>query len=177
MNKLYIDALIVVEGKSDASFLSSFIDSSFFITNGFDLSYDKIEFLKHASKSKQILLMLDPDEAGLSIEKKLIDLIGNVTVIHVEKSQCNKNNKHGVAECNINEIIRVLSPFASVCMQKVNLISLSDFLSITCLENGKIEKIKHFFHIGKCNTKTTVKRLNVLGVQLEDLKKVIEDGN
>ena len=52
MNKIYIDGVIVVEGKSDVSYLSSFVDSLFFITNGYDINNEKIEFLINVSKKK-----------------------------------------------------------------------------------------------------------------------------
>ena len=37
MNKYYFNGVIVVEGKSDVSYLSSFIDSLYFTTNGYDI--------------------------------------------------------------------------------------------------------------------------------------------
>ena len=52
------DGVIVVEGTNDAAFLSSFIDSIFVITNGYDLPKEEIDFLKHVQGKKIIILVL-----------------------------------------------------------------------------------------------------------------------
>ena len=44
--KLFFDGIIVVEGKNDASYLSSFVDTVFVITNGYEIPQKEIEFLK-----------------------------------------------------------------------------------------------------------------------------------
>ena len=49
MNKYYFDGVIVVEGKSDVSYLSSFIDSRYFITNGYAVP---INWSKSSRKAK-----------------------------------------------------------------------------------------------------------------------------
>ena len=50
MNKININAVLIVEGKEDVSYLSSFINALFFTTNGYDLNEEKISFLKEAAK-------------------------------------------------------------------------------------------------------------------------------
>ena len=45
--KLFFDGIIVVEGKNDASYLSSFVDTIFAITNGYEIPQKEIEFLKN----------------------------------------------------------------------------------------------------------------------------------
>lgn len=53
--KKQLDAILVVEGKSDVAYLSSFIDAEFVITNGSDIPLDTISYLKKASKKKKLL--------------------------------------------------------------------------------------------------------------------------
>ena len=48
----YFDGIIVVEGKSDVSYLSSFIDALYITTNGYEIPDEEIDFLKHYSKQK-----------------------------------------------------------------------------------------------------------------------------
>ena len=69
MNKMNIDGIIVVEGKEDVSYLSSFIKALFFTTNGLDISEEKIEFLKRVSEKQKIIILTDSDKAGEIITK------------------------------------------------------------------------------------------------------------
>lgn len=113
MNKVYIDGIIVVEGKSDVSYLSSFIDSNFFITNGYDLDDEKISFLKRAAEINRIIVLTDNDEAGYQIENKLKNNINGVFALKSEKITKKNAKKSGVAETTKEEILRVLTPFIS----------------------------------------------------------------
>ena len=43
--KYFINKIIVVEGKEDVSYLSSFIDSEYIVTNGYELPKEEIEYI------------------------------------------------------------------------------------------------------------------------------------
>ena len=134
MNKYYIDGVIVVEGKSDVSYLSSFIDSLFFITNGYDINDEKIDFLKRVSEVRKVIVFTDNDQAGLEIEKRIKTKICNVFTVKSNKFPRKNQIKCGVAETEKQEILNALKPF--ICEEtttnqkaKYNLtkiISLSD---------------------------------------------------
>ena len=134
MNKYCIDGVIVVEGKSDVSYLSSFIDSLFFITNGYDINDEKIDFLKRVSEVRKVIVFTDNDQAGLEIEKRIKTKICNVFSIKTQRIIRKNYKKAGVAETDKQEILNALKPF--ICEEtttnqkaKYNLtkiISLSD---------------------------------------------------
>ena len=46
MEKLFVDGVIVVEGKSDVTFLQEFVDAIFVTTNGSEISKETIEYIK-----------------------------------------------------------------------------------------------------------------------------------
>ena len=107
----YFDGIIVVEGKNDACFLSSFIDSEYVVLNGYELNKDTINYLTHISKKRKILLMADPDKAGKEIRENFLKLNINVETIIVDFNCCNKHGKHGVAECEKKEIENKLKKY------------------------------------------------------------------
>ena len=78
MNKINIDGVLIVEGKDDVSYLSSFVNALFFTTNGYDLCEEKIAFLLEASKRNKLIIYTDPDEAGEMIRNRLKSLINPV---------------------------------------------------------------------------------------------------
>lgn len=171
--KLFFDGIIVVEGKNDASYLSSFVDTVFVITNGYEIPQKEIEFLNNSVKhNKQIVVLTDSDEAGYLIREKLNKLVPESTNKFVDLSLCNKKDKHGVAECEKNELLRVLSSF---CMEKP---FNKGNLSLNNLEDLHIKKEEREYvcsklSLGICNSKTFLKRLNFLGISKDELKGAI----
>lgn len=163
--KYIIDALIIIEGNNDESYLSSFIDSFYFVINGYDVSEDKILFLKEVEKHRPIILLLDPDEAGKEIRNKLHKYLINYTDVEVNILKCNKNNKHGIKECEKEELINVLKPYF------VERLSSGDitYNDLYKLNKEYIEILRNKYHIMKVNNKKMVKYLNCLNVRKENL--------
>ena len=106
--KKIINAIIVVEGKSDVQFLESFIDTRFVITNGSDVPRETIEYLKELSKNNKIIVLTDPDSPGKRIRDILNNEIPNLFHAYVDKKECIKKHKVGVAESNKEHILKVL---------------------------------------------------------------------
>ena len=87
--KFYIDGVIVVEGTNDGSYLSSFIDAMYVCTNGCETPEGELDFLREASKTKQIIILTDSDEAGMKIREKLNRILPNSENAIVDLSKCN----------------------------------------------------------------------------------------
>lgn len=163
--KYNINALIVIEGNNDESYLSSFISSFYFVLNGLDISIDKINYLNEVSKIRDIILLLDPDDAGKNIRNKLHQYLNNYIDVDVNILKCNKNNKHGIKECEKEEIINKLKPYFVNELIKGNI----EYSDIYKLDENKIESIRNKYHIMKVNKKKLIKYLNILNVKKEDL--------
>ena len=165
--KHYLNKIIVVEGKEDASYLSSFIDAEIVTTNGYDLPKEEIEYINKASDFKEILVLVDPDLAGREIEKKLKKIIKKDTYLNVDISKCSRGKKDGVAECEQEEIIRVLEPhFSEKNLQKSHV--LQGKLSKIDLNDKKLRQyICQKFHLGICNLKKLLTRIETLQISEE----------
>lgn len=167
MNK-YLNGILVVEGKSDMAFLSNFLYTNFVLTNGFDIE-NEISFLQIAEKRNiPIYVLTDSDDAGIKIRNSINEKLDNVTHLNVDITQCDKKGKHGVAECKIEEIMRVLEPFLS---EKIDFCPNITSIDILLLEEKeeKISSIRKQFNIPMCNNKSLVKRLNMLRVKKEEI--------
>ena len=68
--KYYFDGVIVVEGKDDEAFLSSFINSIYVRTSGYVIPDEEIDFLNHL-ENKRIIVLTDSDAAGETIRDRL----------------------------------------------------------------------------------------------------------
>lgn len=171
MKKINIDGVIVVEGKEDVSYLSSFLNALFFITNGLDINKEKIDFLKRASEKNKIIVMTDNDPAGETIKKKIKQEINAIFELKISGKARNNYKKHGVAESEKEEILKELKPFIidkainQIDYDLISLISLSDNPS------DKREQIIAKYRLIHGNNKSLENQLNILGISKEKLWK------
>lgn len=169
-----LDCVLVVEGTQDAALISSLYDVCIVTTNGYECPKAEIDFLNRASRLYPIVILTDSDEAGESIRDKLTS-INNSQHVRVDPSKCDRRNKHGVAECDIYEIKRVLSRFSHQKTQNLSQnIELNDLANIG-LDKAKREYVATKLSLGKCNSKTFIKRVNLVGITLDNIKDVLSE--
>lgn len=176
--KYYLDGILVVEGKEDESYLSSFIDTHFVLTNGYEIPEKELKFLQKAIISKKIYVLLDPDEAGRTIEKKIKKSIPQATYISIDINMCTRGKKNGVAECLNEEILKVLSPYFSTKGTSIN--SQITYNDLYPLNRQLRSYISEKYSLGICNNKTLIERINMLEIDINEIKKTIkeyQDGN
>lgn len=172
MNKYYIDAVIVVEGKSDVSYLSSFIDAQFFITNGYDISEEKIDILSRISKVQKVIIFTDNDEAGKVIERKIATKINSVIAVKSGKLFKNCSKKSGVAETQKSEIIKVLKPYISKDNKKgqKRIYNLASVISLSKNPEFLRERIIKEYRLIDGNNRFLEEQLNMLKVDEQEFK-------
>ena len=171
--KLFLNGVLVVEGKEDASYLSNYIESEIVVVNGYEMSDNTINYLK----GKTIIALLDPDDAGKQIRKTLNDKLENVINVEIDINKCIRGTKNGVAECSIDEIMAKLQPYSVKNPAKLKRIQESDIFKLG-LVNGDVDLRKYVcekLNLGKCNGKVLLKRLNANNVSMEELTKVVEE--
>lgn len=172
--KKIINGLIVVEGITDVAFLSQFIDAEFVTTNGSDVPSKTIEYLQKSSENRDIFVLTDPDAPGKKIRDILDQNIPNLKHCFVSKEHSIKNNKVGVAESTKEEVLSSLENYISTNKTFVVNLTMADLTLLGLVGDNeasiKREKIIKKFHLGHCNAKTFLKRLNYSGLTLEDIK-------
>ena len=170
--KMHLDGVLVVEGKEDASYLSNYISSEIVVVNGYELDAKTIAYLQ----GKKVIALLDPDDAGKTIRKKLNDAICDVINIEIDINKCNRGKKNGVAECEISEIIGKLQAFSIKNPEITPNIAISDLYNLGITENNELRThVAKKLNLGICNNKQLLKRLNLNQVQLEVLKKIVKE--
>lgn len=168
----YFDGVIVVEGTGDVSFLSSFINAEYVILNGYDMPRDTLDYLLNI-KNRKIVVLTDPDAAGISIENRLqkTGLCYEYKKANIEK--CNKHGKHGIAECTQEEILRLFEGELVDKLATKETISQSEFASFGLMESKeKREKVSKILHLGNCNSKTLFKRMNYNKITVRDIEEI-----
>ena len=170
-----IDGIIVVEGKTDVSFLSSFIDAEFVTTNGSEISKDIINYLKNSKKD--IYVLTDPDSPGERIRKILDENISGLHHCFVKKENSIKNGKVGVAESTREEIEKALVNYITTKEIKEGSLTMDDLVNLGLSGCNDAEenrnKIIEKLNLGHCNAKTFLKRLNYRDINIDELRKLL----
>jgi ribonuclease M5 len=177
--KTRIPALIVVEGVSDIDHLSQFIDAEFVQTNGSAVLPSTLSFIGAAiEKNIEVIVLTDPDFPGEKIRHTIGQQFPNVTHAFISKEFAIAKGKVGVAQANQASILKALSFAIRKEKQITNELTMYMMaeLGLNGTPHGKIlrEKVCHHFHLGNCNNKTMVRRLNFLGIRYDDIKSLLE---
>lgn len=178
--KTIIDAIIVVEGKSDVTFLSSFLEADFVTTNGSDIPPLTIEHLRELSHKRDIIVLTDPDAPGERIRAILDEKIPGLKHSFIPKKMAIKHHKVGIAEADKNTILSSLSHHVvSTPSSKRGTISFSDLyrLGLAGREScdGLRESLADRFHLGHVNAKLFLKRLNAMDIDLGRLEEAMHE--
>lgn len=169
--KIYLDGILVVEGKEDASYLSNYIASEIVTTNGFDIPKEVVSYLK----DKKVIVLTDPDEAGLKIRQKLNELLPTAINVEIDIKKCIRNTKNGVAECDINEVLTELKPYYIDKSDSQSDITINDLYNLGLMNNKDLrDEVSRRLNLGKCNAKTLYKRLLNNNIKLEQLCEIIK---
>lgn len=172
--KKKIDAVIVVEGKSDVAFLTNFLDADFVTTNGSALSKETLRYLQTIAKQRDIIILTDPDFPGLQIRARIEEQIPQVYHAYVRKENAIRHHKVGVAESSRDEVLRALERIELQRKKQRSQLTMQDLMDVGCVGEAHSfslrKKIERDFCLGSIRSaKQLLKQLQMIGVQKQDL--------
>ncbi|MBO5526513.1 MAG: ribonuclease M5 [Erysipelotrichaceae bacterium] len=171
-----IKELIVVEGVNDTKRLQSFFDVDTIETHGMGLSKETIELVRQANEKRGVILFLDPDAPGEKIRKRLNEAIPGLKNAFVMKEDARTTKKVGIEHASGEVLKEALDHLVSY-EEFHDSLSKEEFVELGLMgmkdSSVKREKVSSFFHLGKCNAKTLFKRINMLGIGYEEIRKVV----
>lgn len=176
-----IKEVIVVEGKSDYTLLKSFLDAEIIITNGSEISKETLDLIKKANEEYGVIILTDPDYPGTRIRNIISEYIGNCKHAFIEKSKAIKGKKVGVAETKKEDILNALENVITFKDVTNNDVSYNDLYELGFIgkkdSKQKREKVANYYHLGWCNGKNFLRRINMFNITKEMILEVIENEN
>lgn len=173
-----IKEVIVVEGKNDSLRLKEFFDVDTIETHGLGLKKETIEYIKEVNDKRGVILFFDPDHPGEKLRDRLNKEIPGLKNAFVMKQDARTSKKVGVEHASkevleeaLNNLITFKEVDNSLTWQEFYLLGLSGQDD----SNKKRELLSKQLHIGKCNSKTMYKRLNMLGVTYQELLEKLKE--
>ncbi|MEG0315108.1 MAG: ribonuclease M5 [Erysipelotrichaceae bacterium] len=174
-----INEVIVVEGKHDTQALKKIFDCETIETQGTHLSKKNLEFIKYINEKRGIIIFTDPDYPGERIRKIVNAYIPSAKNAFIEKSKAIGRRKVGVEHAQAVDLIEALENVvtfsnASHCVLEYSELVKHKLNGATNSKALRSALAKQLF-ISECNAKTLWKRLNMLGVNAEQLDKMMEE--
>ena len=165
--------VIVVEGKNDRNKIESiFKDAFIIITNGSEINDNVIDTIKTLANTNEVILCLDPDGPGEKIRKKIMENVPTCKNVYADKSKAiSKNHKKvGIEHMTTSEIKKLFS-YVYTPTYEGN-ITFEELYDLGLMESKVLrEKLCMNLHIGYCNAKQLLKRLNMLNININVIKE------
>ena len=181
--------VIVVEGIHDEERLRSFLPGVETISvNGSEINDNCLKMLKELSKTRDLVLFFDPDYPGQRIRNIIDQAIPGCSHAFIKKSDAISRNKKkvGVEHASKEVIIEALEnilTYQEQCSTEHNspehrsLLTTLDLFNLGLIGNNNSkalrDKVCDHYKIDYPNGKTILKRLNMLGLKVNDIKEVI----
>lgn len=171
--KTNIDGVLIVEGNNDVSYLSSFLNCQFFVTNGYDLCNKKIEFLKEAAKRNKLIILTDPDEAGENIRNSLKSQIDGIFEAKSRKITRNNTKKSGIAELTKDAVLEALSDFITDVEYMPIKYNLSSLISFSESPLDLRLRLCEKYRLILGGNKSVENQLNILKISLKEIEDFV----
>ena len=178
MNKLRLDAVVVVEGRHDIATLSQFIDATFVATEGSSFPLDVQQLLQtYDQEGRPLIILTDPDVPGEQIRKQLQVLFPRAIHAFVPKELARTSRKVGVEHAHPQTILAALRQAVVLSTPTENTLSYQEFfvLGLVGTPEAATRRLAVFAHygLGHGSAKTLWKRLNALGLRWSDIQQAM----
>ncbi len=172
--------VIVVEGYHDLDKIKKiYKDIDVIVTNGSEIK-ESLPIIIELSKTRDIILFLDPDYPGERIRKIISSKIKNCKHAFIPRDKAFSHNrkKIGVEHASLVEIKKALDNVLSEA-NHINEITNSDLINLGYVGNKNSSLLRDTLssrlNIGHTNAKTLLKRLNLFGIKKENLYALTEE--
>ncbi|MCL2677361.1 MAG: ribonuclease M5 [Streptococcaceae bacterium] len=183
MEKKKIHEIIVVEGRDDTRNLKLYYAVDTYETNGSSINEIDIERLKVLHDKRGIIIFTDPDYQGERIRKIIMRAIPTAKHAFLNPSEAQPKSKTkgrslGVEHAKYEDLEKALS----VLTKKVSSIRPSTITQADLIRHGFIlkedsrqrrEYLCKELRIGYVNGKQLLKRLNMFGIEKEEIEQVM----
>jgi len=170
---IQIQEIIVVEGKTDVSFLSQFLDATFLITNGLNVDEELIGTIGSYLPHPGVILLTDPDGPGKSIRQQILRFYPDIKNAYISATKSRVGRKVGVAQSTQEEVMTALANLVTFNPSLVERISIVQLTDIGFAGTNRANQLRNAFteshHLGHSNAKLFIKKINALGISIDQL--------
>lgn len=167
--------LLVVEGKHDKDKLERLFDCDIICTNGLGVDDDTMKTIRTCALNQGVIVLTDPDRPGEKIRRQIMEAVPEARHVFIPRRQAIGKRNVGIEYVD-DEVLKQSLGKAVTFEKGRESLKWSEYLHSGLLGNRELrEKVCEKLNIGFCNNKTLFRRLNMLAIDEERLRKTIED--
>lgn len=181
--KKKIKEVIVVEGKDDTVNLRRFYDVDTYETRGSAISSEDINRIAKLEKQRGVIVFTDPDYNGERIRKMIMSEVPTVKHAFLNRDEAipkskTKGRSLGVEHASFEDLEKALEGLSSNFEEEGQFdISQSDMIDLGLIlrkdSRQRREHLGQVLRIGYSNGKQLLKRLELFGIYLSDVKEAM----
>lgn len=169
-----IKEVIVVEGRDDIDAVQKAVNADIIATHGYGISAATLARIRSAYETRGIIILTDPDHAGVRIRKRLTDLFPEAGQAYIARSEATKKEDIGVENASPEVIRRAIEAAGRTLTEQHTEFDESDMICYGLAGGGDARERRDWLGrklgIGYGNAKAFLKRLNNYGISREDLE-------
>ena len=174
-----VKEVIIVEGRDDIDAVQKAVKADIIATHGYGISAATIERIRSAYEKRGIIILTDPDRAGLVIRRRLTEMFPEALQAHISKQEAISDGDIGVENAD-PEVIRLAVEAAGRALTEASSEFTPADMSYYGLTGAPFsrllrDKLGRRLGIGYGNAKAFLKRLNGHGISRSDLEKEVGD--
>lgn len=174
-----IKEIIVVEGRHDTQKLQSCIACDTLETSGCRLNKNHIELIRQLQKKRGVIIFTDPDVPGEKIRNAINSQVPGCKNAFIEKRKAKTAKKVGVEHAKPQDIREALEHLMTYEPKQEVSLSVQEFHALGLNGQPYSAKLREILgnalFIGKCNAKTLWKRINMLGMTMNEVQQLMDN--
>jgi ribonuclease M5 len=180
-DKSYIKEVIIVEGRDDIDAVQKAVNADVIATHGYGISKATIKKIEYAYKTRGIIILTDPDQAGNDIRRKLTDIFPDALQAYISKSEARDKNDNdiGVENASPEVIARAIEAAGRTLTRVQSAFDEKDMIDYGLSAGSGSKELRDAvgrrLGIGYANSKGFLKRLNTYGISRSELENVIKE--
>ncbi len=184
-NKIKIQEVLVVEGKSDTANLRRFYEVDTYETKGSAITDEDLERIAYLNELRGVIVFTDPDYNGERIRKIIMEAVPTAKHAFLNRDEAvpkskNKGRSLGVEHASFEDLQKALSGVLGSYDDDNHFdITQSDLMRLGLLMGADSRQRREYLgeqlRIGYTNGKQLLKRLELFGVTLAEVEEVMEN--
>lgn len=185
--KIKIQEVLVVEGKSDTANLRRFYEVDTYETKGSAVTDEDLERIAYLNDLRGVIVFTDPDYNGERIRKLIMQSVPTAKHAFLNRDEAipkskTKGHSLGVEHASFDDLQKALKGVLGSYDNEDHFdISKSDLMRLGLLMGSDSRKRREYLgeklRIGYCNGKQLLKRLDLFGLTLAEVEEVMEGFN
>lgn len=174
---MYLQEVIIVEGKNDTRRLQMFFNVDTIETDGYRLRPETLDLIREANIRRGAIVFTDPDTPGENLRRRINDAVPGLKNAFLLKKDARTRHKVGVEHASREVLQEALGKFLTYTEKKTETLSLADFQELGLCgkpdSRARRQRVAAAFPVGEVNAKTMRQRLNILHLKKEDIEKIL----